>query len=207
MTSLTIAVEDALSERLLLRTLALVRKDISVHYTLGLRGNAYLRKIARGLNQAAQGSGYVMLTDQDDPNGCPVSIVSNWLGGNPRHPNFLFRVAVMESESWLLADRDEIAAFLGVPLARVTSNPDGIVDPKQHLVNLARSSNRSTIRDDLVPRPGGTARVGPNYNGRLAMFIDTKWSCVRAGANSGSLSRLLRRLQDYRVDVLPRSPS
>lgn len=201
MTSVTLAVEDVLSEGVLIRMLAEVRGDLTVAAPLGFKGNTYLQRIVRGLNKASKGSGFIMLTDQDDPAVCPITLVNNWLGGDERNPNFLFRVAVMEVEAWLLADREEISRFLGVPLARLPQNADTIPNPKQFLVNLARSSNRSNIREDLTPRPGGTAIVGPNYNGRLVEFIQNNWSCKRARDHSDSLARAVRRFESYRVTI------
>lgn len=197
MPSITLAVEDVLSERVILRMLAQIRGDLTVSTKIGFRGNAYLRSIARGLNKAAKGSAFILLTDQDTAEACPVRIISEWLGGDKLHHNFLFRIAVLEVEGWLLADRKAISEFLGVPVAKLPENADTIPNPKQFLVNLARSSNRSNIREDLVPKPGGTAQVGPNYNGRLAEFLEASWSCKRARDNSDSLKRAVRRLEDF----------
>ena len=207
MSSITLAVEDVLSERVVLRMLEQVRGDLTVNVKLGFKGNTYLRSIVRGLNRAAKGSGFFLLTDQDNAEICPVSLIAEWLGGDELHPNLLFRVAVMEVEGWLLADRKAIAGFLGVPVAKLPENADSIENPKQFLVNLARSSNRSNIRDDLVPRPGGTAKVGPNYNGRLAEFLETSWSCSRARNHSDSLKRALSRLEGFRVEFKPVAPT
>lgn len=201
MPSITLAVEDVLSERVMLRMLAQLRGDIVATAKIGFKGNAYLRRIACGLNKAARGSGFILLTDQDNPENCPAMLISEWLSGDDLHPNLLFRVAVMEVESWLLADRIAIADFLGVPIARLPENADSLANPKQFLVNLARSSNRSNVRDDLVPKPGGTAQVGPNYNGRLAEFLEANWSCKRARSHSDSLKRAVRRIEDFRVDL------
>jgi hypothetical protein len=202
MINITLAVEDALSERVVLRTLAQVRGDIAVHTRLGFKGNTYLRKIARGLNKASKGSGFLLLTDQDDPAACPLDIINEWLAGDARHPNFLFRVAVLEVEAWLMADREAIADFIGVPIVRVPQDCDAVANPKQCLVNLARLSKRASVRDDLVPIAGGTALVGRNYSGRLAEFIEEKWSCKRASAHSASLKRTIRRLEHFSVQQI-----
>ena len=203
MTSITLAVEDVLSERVILRMLAQVRGDLTISVRLGFKGNTYLRNIARGLNKAAKGSRFILLTDLDNAESCPVTIITKWLGGDERHPNLLFRVAVVEVEGWLLADRKAIAKFLGVPVAKLPENSDSIANPKQFLINLARSSNRSNIRDDLIPKASGTAKVGPNYNGRLAEFIEDNWSCRRARDHSDSLKRAIRRLEGLGVAIEP----
>lgn len=199
MTSVTLAVEDTLSQTVFRKIIQETRRDIAISSCLGLRGNGYLRDRARDLNRAAQGSAFWLLTDQDVPARCPVTIRNEWLAGDAPHPNFLFRVAVMEVEAWLLADRTALAQFLSVPIARVPLNPDALPDPKQFLVNLARSSSSSAMREDLVPKQGGTAKVGRGYNHVLGLFVTTHWSQQRARDCSDSLSRTIRRIRDFRA--------
>ena len=46
-------------------------------------------------------------------------------------------------------------------------DPDSIGQPKELIVSLARKSKQKDIREDLVPLPGDTRRVGAAYNPRL----------------------------------------
>lgn len=91
-------------------------------------------------------------------------------------------------ESWLLADRDSVAAFLGVRIAAIPREPDRETHPKQTLVNLARTSRKRSIRQALVP-DGSGALVGPEYTPVIGGFIDDRWDASRARANSPSLDR------------------
>jgi hypothetical protein len=102
----------------------------------------------------------------------------------------------MEAESWILADRAELARLLKVPVAKLPVNPETIDDPKQFIVNLARRSSSSRIREDLVPTQGGTNKVGPAYNPALQNFVDRAWRPQVARHASDSLNRMVRRLQE-----------
>ena len=90
----------------------------------------------------------VVLTDLDSPRDCPPGLVYSWIKG-PLNPRFLFRVAVMEVESWVMADRAGFAAFLSIPLHRIPSPTDDILNPKEFLVSLARKSQKKRVREAL----------------------------------------------------------
>ena len=188
-----IAVEDPLSEAITRKLFAEVRPDLTITTLLGNRGNGYLRRKARELNRAAVKLPVFLLTDLDSPELCPPGIIADWLGGEPA-ANLLFRVAVIEVESWVLADREQVATFIGVPEHRIPADTDSIPDPKQFLVNLARRSRSAEVRTDLVPAIGSTAAVGPLYNPRLVSFVATRWSATRARYASESLARTVTRL-------------
>ncbi|MGB8930785.1 MAG: hypothetical protein WCC48_06000 [Anaeromyxobacteraceae bacterium] len=113
----------------------------------------------------------------------------------PRRPTLLcFRIAVRSVESWLLADRAHIAEFLGVSADLVPLEPDKAPAAKQTLVRLASRSKRRDIRDDLAPRAGSTAKVGPNYPSRLNEFAEGLWDPRAAARSSPSLARCLAAL-------------
>jgi len=104
---------------------------------------------------------------------------------------------VRRVESWLLADRQACASFLGVPVAQLPFRPDDEPDPKQTLVNLARRSRWRQIREDLVPAENSTSRIGKNYNGQLTRLIMTAWNAQRANQHSPSIARAIRALQNF----------
>lgn len=192
--SMIIAVEDPLSEAVTRKLFSEVRPDLSIGPLIGNRGSGYLRRKARELNRTAAKLPVFLLTDLDSPGSCPPALIAEWLRGDPA-ANLLFRVAVLEVESWVLADRGRIAAFLGVPEHRIPAETDALPDPKQFLVNLARGSRSADVRTDLVPPKGSTAPVGPLYNPRLSAFVADSWSARRARAVSVSLDRAIRRLE------------
>jgi len=109
-----------------------------------------------------------------------------------------FRVAVRAVESWLLADAERLATFLGVPATSIPPDPDAESDPKRTLIGLAQRSRRSAIREDIVPRRGSGSRVGPGYAGRLIEFVLTaedRWRPSAAVQRSDSLRRCVEALR------------
>jgi hypothetical protein len=199
--SMIVAVEDGLSEAVLRKIISVTRPDIETVTVLGNRGKGYLRNRARELNRAAGAVPVLMLIDQDLPQICPPALTLQWFGTTS--PLLLFRVAVMEVESWVLADREGVASMLGVPVDRIPVDTDAIPQPKEFLVNLARRSRFTRVRQDFVPAPGSTAAVGPGYNPRLGVFAASEWNPLKAALLSRSLDRCIARLRDSSRIVRP----
>jgi hypothetical protein len=194
-----VAVEDVLSEAVVRKIVSTVRPDAVVTAALGLKGKGYLKNKAPELNRTASAVPVFVLVDQDSPSLCPAGIAADWFGGELQ-PNMVFRVAVMEVESWVLAHRTGCAALLSIAEERIPQNPDQIVQPKEFIVNLARRSRSKRVRDEFVPAPGSTAGVGPAYNLRLAEFVEKEWSPVVAADASPSLQRTIRRLRSHNME-------
>ena len=190
-TDVILAVEDELSESI--STQILRHFDIEIRYTIQGKGNVSLRQKAPELNRSANGTAIFLLTDLDLPRDCPPGLIRSWIKGT-LNPRFFFRVAVMEIESWVMADRMGFAAFLSIPLHRIPSPTDDILNPKEFLVSLARRSQKKTIRDALVPVPGANFPVGVEYNTLLSEFVQDHWDLERAASASPSLKRTLDRL-------------
>lgn len=147
----------------------------------GQKGKDHLWQNVPRYNIAARQVPFVILADLDREE-CPMALIERWLPGG-RHGNLLVRIAVREVESWLLADRKSFADFLGVSEFKLPKDPDAYEDPKRLVVNLARDSRRRDIREDLVPLPGSTSRIGRNYIGRLGYFVD-KYGLLRLRDNA-----------------------
>ena len=192
---INIAVEDLLSEAEAKRLLADSGKEFSVGVVYNRGGFGYLKKTVRGWNNAAKGVPFFLLTDLD-ADACASALMASWLP-NSIHPNLIFRVAVREVESWLLADRTNFSNFLGIAKAKLPEWPDELPDPKATLVGLASKSSRSQIKARIVPRPKSTAKQGRDYNECLCEFVMAKWSPNEADLNSPSLSRCRRRLAEF----------
>ena len=192
--SVILAVEDTLSDAV--STKILESFGIEIMLRIGFKGNSYLKQKAPSLNQTARGSYDVfMLTDLDSPQNCPPQLIQSWIRA-PLDSGFFLRVAVMEVESWIMADRSALAGFLSIPVNRIPSNTDVIDNPKEFLVSLARLSKKKRVRDQLVPALGATtARVGPEYNSRFSEFVQTHWDLERAAVVSPSLKRTLDRIR------------
>jgi len=194
---ITVAVEDVLSEEIVKKIFQHIGR-FEITLVLQKRGFGYLKSKAQDFNRSAAGSPFLLLTDQDTPNDCPPIKIRSWLGNNvERHHNFLFRVAVMEVEAWLLADREKMTDFLRVPQSCIPETVDEIQDPKAHLISLAKRSRNSIVRRDLVPAEGTTAKVGPNYNPTLVRFIQEFWNPRTAENHSPSLHRTISRLNEF----------
>ena len=135
-----------------------------------------------------------MFTDLDSPKSCAPELIHSWVKA-PLNHGFFLRVAVMEIESWIIADRGALAACLSIPVGRIPSAPDDIPEPKEFLVSHARESKKKSLRDQLVPSNlAVTTRVGPEYNNRLSQFVRDDWNLERAAAVSPSLKRTLDRI-------------
>ena len=191
--SVILAVEDELSEAISAKILNSF--GIEIRIVLREGGNAYLRQKAPELNRSASGMDIFLLTDLDSSKDCPPGLIRSWIKGAPS-PRFFFRVAVMEVESWLMADRAGFANFLSIPIHRIPFPTDDILKPKEFLVSLARRSRKRRLRDELVPEPGAKIPVGYGYNTRLMEFIREHWNLERAAAVSPSLKRTLDRLNE-----------
>jgi hypothetical protein len=190
-----LAVEDLLSEAV--AKAALTRLNMSASQTIGLRGNAYLRSKVSALNKTARAFPVLLLTDLDSPSSCPPELIRGWISV-PREEALIFRVAVVEVESWVMADHAAFAELLGIRRDRVPREPDRVPDPKQRLVALAKSSRKRRVREDIVPPRGSTAPVGPGYNPRVGEFVRTEWDPLRAAQRSPSLRRALSALERLR---------
>lgn len=191
-----LAIEDELSEAVLRRILAHIKRGYAVGVAYRRGGFGYLRRTVRGWNSAAKGQPFVLLTDLDKY-ACPKALIADWLPV-PLHPNLLFRVAVREVESWLLADRANIARYFGISDQRVPADTDALLDAKAALIDLARRSRLRELRNGIVPKGGSTAKQGPDYNGRLIPFVQSLWDVRSAANNSPSLARTVERLKIFK---------
>ncbi len=189
---INLAVEDDLSEAVLIKILH-DRYVVGNCYKRG--GFGYLKNNIAGFNNAAKSMPFLVLTDLD-MGECAPTLLKEWLSV-PVHHNLLFRVAVREVESWVLADRDRFARFIGIRKTLVPVNVDAIDDPKRCLINLARKSRKRNLREDIVPSEGSTAKQGPDYNGRLMFFVEEFWNPYEAMHNSPSLVRTIRAVEDF----------
>ncbi len=186
-----LAVEDRLSDAVATKILETFGAKIVKR--IGFQGKSDLERKTPELNRAANGITVFMLTDLDSPRECPPGLIHSWIRGT-LNPKFFFRVAIMEVESWVMADRIGFADFLSVPSHRIPSPTDDILNPKEFLISLARRSGKKAIREALVPTQGATLSVGNQYNTLLSEFVRDHWNLERAASVSPSLKRTLDRL-------------
>jgi hypothetical protein len=190
-----LVVEDDLSEAVLKEILKQSQRPFSVGSCLKGRGYGYIKKNLPGINQAAKGSPYLVLTDLDR-NKCPLDLRSQWLSP-PKHPNLIFRVAVREVEAWLLAHRQAFAQFLGISKDLIPTDLDSVEDPKQLVIYLTKKSKKRYLRDAIVPVKNSTAKIGRDYNGQLIQFVNQNWNADLAKFHSLSLEKVVNAVKHF----------
>jgi hypothetical protein len=198
-----LVVEDELSEHLLRTLLRQTGRDFVVGAVYGKQGSDYIKRNIRAFNRSAAGLPYIILSDLDRV-GCPPELIQQWFDcgmmdySERCHQNLVFRIAVRESEAWIMADRERFAEFLGIRVNAVPYAIDDVEDPKRLLLNLARHCRRRDLRDDIVPRPRDQRIVGPDYTGRLSGFVTLLWRAEIAQERSPSLRRSFEALKKFR---------
>jgi hypothetical protein len=192
MSIINLLVEGDLDEAAAVRLVETVGHTPGVCY--GKKGLSYITTKIQGFNNSVYQVPCLALVDFMDTNlDCPPEVITQLLP--IRNPNMLLRVVVRELESWLLADRNNIARFLQINIDQVPIAPEQIHDPKQTLVNLARRSRSSKLRSALVPNQGSTAQVGKLYASEMKRFISELWNIESARTNADSLDRCLSSLE------------
>jgi len=193
---LSLAFEDELTESLALKILLTIPNEYATRTIYNRGGYGYLKRNINGFNRAAKGVPFLVGTDLDRY-ACPPALIADWLA-EPKHHNLLIRVAVQEAEAWVLADRQGVATFLGISVAKIPENVEALPKPKEALIELARTSRKRQLRDDICPLPHSTSKIGPNYNARLGGFVRQSWNPNVARLRSPSLSRTIDRLTAFR---------
>jgi hypothetical protein len=161
------------------------------------RGFGNIKKLSPKLKNMAMcpGLNVFVLTDLDRGD-CAPALIQEWFPPNGELPDsLLFRVAEREVEVWLMADRDRLAFFLEISPQSFSADPDSLVDPKEHLLNVIRAKGRKRYHRDMLPH--GNAHVGTEYNPKLCEFVQRYWSIKTAERKSLSLRRALDALRRF----------
>lgn len=192
-TSLCVAVEGSLDEQVVLRLLQVVGKGEVKPVVYVKHGKTRLLQKINGYNAAAERVPWFVLVDLNSDAPCAPDFVQRVL---PRRTRFMcFRVAVRAVEAWLMADRQNLARFLGIPPSRIPLDPEQVEHPKKFLLQLVRRfSRRKGIRQDLLPAPETGASEGPLYVSRMREFVDQHWDPENARQHAESLDRAIRCL-------------
>lgn len=187
------AVEGDLDEAVVRRLVEHVGAALGpVH---GKKGKPFLLQRLAGFNAAAAFRPWVVLVDLDQDADCPPPFAGRHLPSPA--PGMCFRVAVRAVEAWLLADAERIAAALAVPVRRVPDIPEQLDNPKQAMVDLARSSRRRATRHSMIPGRRSGRTVGPLYNSVLTEYVSDAaggWRPDVAARRSESLARCIGHL-------------
>jgi hypothetical protein len=193
MIPIALATEDQLSEAIALRLISEVQQPHEVTHTLRRHGFGYLRSKMDSWCQMAELQIMMVLMDLDQAN-CLVTFRDQWLAARPLPAGLVFRIAVREVESWVLADHQAMRQLVGKK-GVLPTQPDELPDPKQALLGLGKTAPKS-VRDDLIKTIDGQLRQGLGYNALLTHWINTAWSPERAAERSPSLARARVRLQE-----------
>lgn len=193
MIPISLATEDELSQAIAVRLIAELKQPHRVIHKLGLKGNGYLRAKMDSWCQMAERQVMMVLTDLDRAN-CLVEFRDQWVADRSLPASLVFRIAVREVESWVLADHEAMRVLVGKKGALPTL-PDDLPDPKQSLLGLSKAAPKS-VRDDLIKTIDGQLRQGVGYNARLTHLINTSWCPERAAERSPSLLRARIRIKE-----------
>lgn len=149
--------------------------------------------IPRYVNSARQ-LPWLILRDLDHDAACGPELRQQL--SSEELPLLCLRIAVREIEAWLMHDREALSRFLKVRVARIPEHAETLDDPKQALINAARSSTSSSIREAMTPRDGAGASEGPEFAAYMVDFVRNHWDIRRAVGQdqNTSLARAVRCL-------------
>jgi hypothetical protein len=194
MTDVILFSEDILIEQAARRIISVENPRLTVSNAMGRRGFSYFQTRLDQIRRSAASLKFLVFLDGDELGStCPSDAINSWF--QTRQPNNVhIRFACHELESWLLADRDNLASFLNIPAAAIPVVRDDTRNAKELLINLARKSRSREIVQDLVPQKGFTSLVGPAYNVRIIEFIQSRWNIRAAAGGNNSLARACKRV-------------
>lgn len=193
--AISLAFEDVLGEALAKKILADVGGSLRIGSRVPGGGFGRLKKMAPMLNAAACSSMPVLLVTDLDQAECPAVLIRTWLP-REKSPDLLLRVAVREAESWILADSEGFAQFLGVGPGKIPANPDALADPKRTLLGLVKACKRGLLKREMLPAKGAKSPMGLGYNEHLCHFVRSHWRPSDAAEHSDSLRRTRLRIAE-----------
>ena len=196
-------VEDAPSAAVATRIVA-ERNAAKEHKLLFIEGfpalthgfGALKAKCSSFLNMARGGTYTFSITDLDEI-PCAGALIRDWFAIAEESPvalpkEVVFRVAIREVESWIIADHEAWADYIEIAEDNFCTTPDDLADPKLYLLNVVRKKGRKKRHKEMLP--SGTASIGPGYNNALCEFVQKHWSPNRASENSPSLKQAINAL-------------
>ncbi len=196
MIPLYVATEDQLSSAVAVSMIRTVdKKGLFDIQMIKPTGNGQLKsKLSKYINLSYTYP-VLMITDLDRISCAPI-LISQWLGQQRVPDNMLFRVAVRETEAWLLSDSDGFSQYFQIPLLKVPDHPENLDDPKLMLLNLIRRYGLQKDKLEILPPKVSGSKVGIGYNNSLITFVEREWEAERASLRSDSLSKAMGRLQE-----------
>lgn len=197
MNSLVLVGEDelccALGERLIEQTLpdwTLAIKPINKGGVSKLKAD-----LPRYVQQALHLRPVLCIADTDGT--CPVTLCRDWLP-QAVPQRFLLRLAVTESETWVMADRSAFASSLGVSVVSVPRDPEALPDAKREVLRLAARSSKRRVKEEMLSLQD-INKPGTGYNKHLCAFVRQGWRAAVAREASESLNRAILALERLRA--------
>ena len=188
--------EDLLGRHVAEKIIKNCRPDFKPYPIGACRGKSSVLKKLPDYNKSADKMIFFVVVDLDNER-CVVDFIKQYVRRMPLNKGLLFRIAVREIESWLLADRTGFCKRFKIPKQKLPKNPDSLEDPKRFLVNIIRQYCKDrNYRENIVPQKTTGALVGPAYNPSLIQFIENDWNIERAGQSSSSLKRAVKALKN-----------
>lgn len=194
MIKITIATEDILSERMVIKLINEFDK-FEVINSLGKKGNGYIFKNIKKFHQLSFSQNVLIVLDLDNRHDANT-FIKEVLGCIKINKNLKFSISVREIESWLLADKKGISDFLQISKDKIPANPELLLDPKEEIIKLARKGKNTRAKNGIPPQKGAVSKMGLSYNTLLTEFVENFWSSDRAKTNSESLRNILSILKD-----------
>jgi hypothetical protein len=188
-----VVVEGDLEAEVARKLLGRLGIEFSEQTIINKHGRTNFWPAVRRYNEVARRLGPVLALADLEGKPCAPALFERYLPTG-RHAAFHCRLAVPMLESWLLADAERFARFVGAPPDIIPRNPELEVHPKLTIVNLARRYAPRELRADLVPPAGSRGVEGPGYRDRMACFVRDAWEPLEAGRRSRSLDRALHAL-------------
>jgi hypothetical protein len=195
---MTCVYEDEPTYQIMLKMFSLFSGCFVVEAQIPCYGYGKIKTKISAYNNSARRRYWFVITDLDQTE-CAPSLIREWLpeGCNQK---MLFRVAVREIESWLLADKKNFSTFFAVNPASVPAAPDSLNDPKQTIFTLVKQSGERHIREAVLP-VDAKAHIGPGYNEYFTEFILNYWDIDTARQHSASLDKALQSLERIAINT------
>ena len=186
-------VEDALTRSVVLKIAALTGMQFKSDFPAVENGcgNLY-KKAAKFASMARNGLHVALFTDLDTAE-CAPSLRRKWFGNNSIPDSLLFRVAVRETEAWIMADKEAFARYVGISPVNFKDDPETLGDPKQFLLAVIKKHASPKLKKAMIP--SGSAAVGPEYNSIMCDFAEHLWNPERAAKHAPSLQRTFNAIK------------
>jgi hypothetical protein len=185
-----IVYEDVLTQAVMERMMAPYGERLLIRDRIPCHGFGKIKANIRKYNRAAVHIPFFVITDLDRGT-CAPDMIRAWIP-EEQADGLLFRIAVREVESWIMADRNGFAGFIGVAAKNIPDRPDELIDPKSSLFSIVHRSRNRELKAAILPAPN--ARTGPGYNMVLQRFVRDFWDVSAARTASPSLEKALMAL-------------